>query len=80
MAEAVYLLCGKRVRCCHACVSSPGTPAAGAAVLRVVTLGNMLLFVDLIIIPDGVDLSIWRSIIALAGIGVLLFGLIWESR
>jgi len=42
-------------------------------------LNNTLLFVDLIVAPE-IDLSVWRSLTALAGVGVLLFGLIWQSR
>jgi Family of unknown function (DUF5985) len=40
---------------------------------------NALLFVDLIITP-GVDLFMWRSLSALTGVSLLLFGLIGESR
>jgi hypothetical protein len=43
-------------------------------------VNNALLFIDLIIVPTGLDLSVWRSVTALAGVSVLLFGLIWESR
>ena len=43
-------------------------------------LNNILLFIDLIIVPTSVDLSLWRGATALAGVSVLLFGLIWESR
>ncbi len=42
-------------------------------------LNNMFLFVDLIVGPE-VDLSLLRSLIALAAIGVLLFGMIWEEK
>ncbi len=41
-------------------------------------LNNALLAVDLIVVPE-LDLSLWRSAIALASLGVLLFGLIWNS-
>lgn len=42
-------------------------------------LNNVLLIVDLRIMPDQ-DLSVLRSIPALAGISFLLYGLIAESR
>ncbi len=42
-------------------------------------LNNVLLIVDLQVIPDQ-DLSVVRSIPALAGISFLLYGLIAESR
>ncbi|NKE71226.1 DUF5985 family protein [Candidatus Manganitrophus noduliformans] len=42
------------------------------------TLNNFLLYIDLVIIPDSADLSIWRSIAALAGLMLLIYGLIWD--
>ena len=42
-------------------------------------LNNVLLVVDLIFIPNT-DLSLLRAVTALAGIGVLVGGLAWESR
>jgi hypothetical protein len=41
------------------------------------TLNNLLLFVDLVLVP-GVDLSLWRSLAALMGLSLLLYGLIWD--
>ena len=43
------------------------------------TLNNILLVVDKIILPL-VDLSIWRTAIALAAMTVLLYGLIWDTE
>jgi hypothetical protein len=42
-------------------------------------LNNVLLFVDVRVVPQT-DLSLVRSIPALAGVAVLLFGMIWETR
>ena len=39
---------------------------------------NVTLFVDVRIVPD-LDLSVWRSIPAIVGIGLLLYGLIWDT-
>jgi hypothetical protein len=41
-------------------------------------LNNALLLVDLYIVPD-VDLFVLRTSVALAGMVVLLYGLIWDS-
>ena len=41
------------------------------------TLNNILLVFDLMIVPE-IDLSIWRSLSALAGLALLLYGLIWD--
>lgn len=40
-------------------------------------VNNLLLLVDVSIPAE--DLSVWRSVPALLGIGALVYGLIWES-
>lgn len=42
-------------------------------------LNNLLLFIDLRVVPDA-DLSVWRTLPAVAGLAALLYGLVWESR
>ena len=42
-------------------------------------LNNFILCIDLVIIPD-IDISGYRSLPALAGVAVLLFGLVWEVK
>ena len=42
-------------------------------------LNNVLLFVDLRVLPTA-DLSVIRTIPALAGVWILIFGMIWETR
>jgi hypothetical protein len=49
------------------------------ACFALLTLNNGLIFVDVLVVPD-VDLGVLRAASALAGFGVLLFGLIWEAR
>ena len=41
-------------------------------------LNNVLLFIDVRVIPQ-IDLSLWRTIPAVAGVAILLYGLIWET-
>lgn len=43
------------------------------------SLNNALIIVDLVVFPD-IDLFIWRTLAALAGVCALLFGLIWEGK
>ncbi len=43
------------------------------------TANNVLLFVDLIVVPN-VDLSLWRHIATLSGLVLLLYGMIWDTR
>lgn len=42
------------------------------------TLNNILLFIDLVIVPQT-DLSLARGIAALGGLTLLLYGLIWDT-
>jgi len=42
-------------------------------------LNNILLVLDLRVIPT-MDLSVWRSVPAVVGVALLLYGLVWESR
>lgn len=42
-------------------------------------LNNLLLFIDMRVVPDA-DLSVWRTLPAVAGLAALLYGLVWESR
>jgi hypothetical protein len=42
-------------------------------------LNNLLLFVDVQIAPM-IDLSTWRTVPALIGVLLLLYGMIWETR
>ena len=48
-------------------------------------LNNILLFVDKVVLPDvtslgGVPFPIWRSLAALAGLALLLYGLVWDTE
>jgi hypothetical protein len=43
------------------------------------TLDNIVLYLDLIVIPE-VDISLVRRLPGLIGLVVLLFGLVWESK
>ena len=42
-------------------------------------LNNLLVAVDLLVLPS-VNLLIFRQLAALAAVGVLLFGFIWEAE
>jgi hydrogenase/urease accessory protein HupE len=43
------------------------------------TLGNILLVVDNVMVPT-VDLSLIRSLPVLAGLMVLIYGLVWDTK
>ena len=43
------------------------------------TVDNIALYVDLIVVPD-LDISVWRRLPGLIAMGLLLYGLIWDSK
>ena len=85
MASIVYALCGLTSAIC-AVLLLRGYLASRARLLLWAGLcfvglatNNVLLFVDLSLVPE-VDLSVWRSLPTLLGLGLLLYGLVWETR
>jgi hypothetical protein len=43
------------------------------------TVGNIMLVVDRVVIGPEVDLAIWRSLPVLAGLAVLIYGMVWDA-
>ena len=86
MAELVYLLCAGTSTAAAALLLRGYRRQRTRLLLWsslcfvLLALNNALLFVDLIVAPIAVDLSVWRGLTALIGVGALLIGLIWESR
>jgi len=85
MATVVYALCGLTSIAC-AVLLLRGYAASGARLLLWgglcfvgLAINNVLLFVDLRVVPE-VDLSVWRSLPTLAGLLLLIYGLVWETR
>lgn len=85
MAEAVYALCALTALTCALMLMRSFNRTRSRLILwsslcfAALTLNNVLLYVDLVLVPS-IDLSILRSAIALGGLGMLLYGLIWEDR
>lgn len=84
MATIVYLLCALTSIAC-AVLLLRGYAASrvrlllwGGLCFAGLALNNVLLFVDLGLAPE-LDLSVWRSLPALAGLLLLVYGLIWDS-
>ena len=44
------------------------------------TINNLLLVVDKLILPADIDLSLWRNATVLLSMAVLLYGLIWDTE
>ena len=84
MAAAVYILSALISLVCAALLlrsymqARTGLLLWAAVCFLGLTLNNTLLFVDKVVVTD-VDLSLWRTIPALAGTLALVFGLLWEA-
>jgi hypothetical protein len=85
MAEAVYLLCAiASVVCAGLLFRSFLRNRLRLSLFTMLcflalALNNVLLFVDLAVIPTGPDLSTLRNAIALGGVAVLLYAMVTES-
>jgi len=83
MAECVYFLCASTSVLC-ACLlvrqylrSRLQLLLWSSLCFLGLALNNALLFIDLVVVPT-VDLSLFRTSAALAGLCLMVFGLIWE--
>ena len=85
MAEVVYVLCALTSAICAGLLwrgwlrSRARLLLWSALCFTLLTANNVLLFVDLVVVTD-VDLSVTRTAVGLAGLLVLLYGLIYDRR
>lgn len=85
MAEAVYLLCALTSLACAILLyrgyRRSRTPLLfwSSLCFAGLVLNNVLLFVDLVMVPE-VDLRMLRASIALASLSLLIYGLVEESK
>lgn len=84
-APAVYLLCLASSAICAFMLSrsfrrSPsGLLFWSAACFWLLSANNLLLVMDLIVLPNA-DLSIARALISVAAVVTLLFGFVWNGE
>lgn len=86
MAAAVYMLCALTSLACAVLLLRAYQARAvrlllwsGLAFIGF-ALGNVLLVVDRVVVGPSVDLALWRSLPVLAGLAVLIYGLVWDAR
>lgn len=84
LANAIYILCALTSVVCTVLLVR-GYRQSGVRLLfwsawcfAGLALNNILLIVDIRVLPD-VDLQIWRAVPAVAGVALLVYGLVWES-
>jgi hypothetical protein len=84
MVEAVYVLCTLTSLLCAVLLGRTYHRSRVRLLLWSslcffgLAINNVLLFLDLIVFPKT-DMFVWRSIPALAGLLLLLYGLIWDA-
>jgi hypothetical protein len=86
VAEVVYILCALTSILCAALLLR-GYRATRTRLLFWASLcfvclaiNNVILYFDLVILPPQFDLFWYRNAAAMAGMLLLVFGLVWESR
>jgi len=85
MAAAVYLLCAlTSILCAVLLIRAYRDNRArllfwSSLCFIGLALNNVLLFVDLVLVPQ-VDLRMVRDLSALAALAIMLFGLVWDQE
>jgi hypothetical protein len=85
MASVVYALCTLTSGMCavlllRAYLSSRARLLLWSSLAFIgLACNNLLLFIDLVVVP-AVDLLLYRNLTAAAAVMVLLLGLIWDSQ
>jgi hypothetical protein len=85
MAETVYSLCAiLSIACAILLVRGYLRSRArflmwSALCFLFLAANNVLLFLDKVVLPASVDLSLWRSAAALIAMLLLMIGFIWDA-
>jgi Family of unknown function (DUF5985) len=86
MAAAVYVLCALTSIAC-AVLLLRGYARRGARLLFWsglgfvgFALGNIMLVMDLVVLPNRELSTLFRSLPVLGGLAVLLYGLVWDAH
>jgi hypothetical protein len=81
---SVYLLCFATSAIC-AYLLGRGYQRSSARVLLwssicfgLLALNNLILVIDLVLLPDAVTLTLPRHLLSLAAVGTLIFGFVWD--
>ncbi|MGH7214794.1 MAG: DUF5985 family protein [Tepidisphaeraceae bacterium] len=91
MAEAVYILSAATALLCAVLLwrgyrrSQLRLLLWSSLCFIALAVNNVLLFLDKVVFPDlasvaGVEFTILRTLAALAGLALLVYGLIWEAE
>ena len=85
MGIVVYLLCAAAALVCCTLLARAYRRTRlrlllwSAACFFCLTVNNVLVVIDLIVLPE-IDLFLFRNVVALLGVVALLYGLIWDAH
>ena len=86
MAALVYLLCAVTSLACMVLLGRAYRRTGARLLLWSaicfvgLALNNLLVFIDLVVLPTQVDLQLARLLATFVGISVLVTALVWESE
>jgi hypothetical protein len=91
MAEAVYILCAATSIACAVMLLRGYLRSRARFLLwsslcfAFLAINNALLFADKVLFPSvdmfgGLTFGVWRGLVALVGLLMLLYGLIWDAE
>lgn len=85
LAHIVYLLCLATSLVCMILLAR-GYRSSGSRLLLWsalcfvgLAINSLLLFLDLVVFPTGIDLTVYRTATLLGAVSLLLVGLVWEA-
>jgi hypothetical protein len=86
IAQAIYLLCALTSLACMLLLL--GAHRANhsrllfwsALCFLALAVNNLMLFVDVVMVPEVDLFGVTRNVVALGGVAALLYGLVWELR
>jgi Family of unknown function (DUF5985) len=85
VAGSIYVLCALTAMLCAVLLLQSYTRSGYRLLLwsglcfAGLALNNLLLLFDKLIVPN-IDLSLWRSAVALLAMCILLYGLVWDTE
>jgi Family of unknown function (DUF5985) len=85
VAGSIYVLCALTATLCAALLLQSYARSGYRLLLwsgmcfAGLALNNLLLLFDKLIVPN-IDLSLWRSSVALLAMCILLYGLVWDTE
>lgn len=90
-SNIVYILCTLTALACAALLLRGYLRSRARLLLwaggcfALLAINNALVFVDMVNLPEidltfwEIDLSFWRTLPAMVGVGLLIYGLVWEG-